>query len=42
MSLAGPLILGQLATVAITFVDTLMAGRYDAVTLAGVAIGGAV
>jgi len=40
--LATPLVLGQLAALAINFVDTIMAGRLDALTLAAVAIGGAV
>jgi len=40
--LAAPLILGQLAAISINFVDTLMAGRVNALALAAVAIGGAV
>ncbi len=40
--LATPLVLGQLAALAINFVDTIMAGRLNALTLAAVAIGGAV
>lgn len=40
--LAAPLVLGQLSAIAINFVDTVMAGRFDALTLAAVAIGGAV
>ncbi len=42
LTLAAPLILGQVATLGMGFVDTVMAGRYDAVALAAVAIGGAV
>ena len=42
LTLAAPLVLGQLAAVAINFVDTVMAGRLNALTLAAVAIGGAV
>ncbi|MFQ5527712.1 MAG: MATE family efflux transporter, partial [Thermoanaerobaculia bacterium] len=40
--LAGPLILGQLAGVLMTFVDTVMAGRLSAEALASVAAGAAV
>lgn len=39
--LAIPLILGQVASVAMSFVDTLMAGRLGAAALAAVAVGGA-
>ncbi len=42
LRLAAPLVLGQLSAFAINFVDTVMAGRLDALTLAAVAIGGAV
>ena len=42
LTLAGPLILGQVAALAISFVDTVMAGRLGALTLAAVSIGGAV
>ncbi|MCP3662811.1 MAG: MATE family efflux transporter [Gammaproteobacteria bacterium] len=41
LQLAAPLIMGQISAVAITFVDTVMAGRIDALALAAVAIGGA-
>ncbi|MDH3744422.1 MAG: MATE family efflux transporter [Acidobacteriota bacterium] len=40
LRLAAPLIIGQVATVAMGFVDTLMAGRRDAVSLAAIAVGG--
>jgi MATE family multidrug resistance protein len=40
--LAAPLVLGQLLAFSISFVDTMMAGRFDALTLAAVAIGSAV
>ncbi len=39
-SLALPLVLGQLSSVAMTMVDTVLAGHYGARTLAGVAAGG--
>lgn len=42
LRLAVPLILGQLAGVLMTFVDTVMAGRLSAEALASVAAGGAV
>lgn len=42
LALAGPLIAGQLATVAMSFVDTVMAGRLSAEALAAVAVGGSV
>ena len=42
LRLAGPLILGQLAGVLMTFVDTVMAGRLSAEALASVAAGAAV
>lgn len=42
LRLAGPLVAGQLATVAMNFVDTVMAGRLSAQDLAAVALGGAV
>ena len=41
LRLAGPLILGQLAGVLMTFVDTVMAGRLSAEALASVAAGAA-
>ena len=41
LRLAGPLILGQVASVAMGFVDTIMAGRLSAAALAAVALGGA-
>ena len=37
--LALPLVLGQLSAVALSVVDTLLAGRHGALTLAGVAVG---
>jgi MATE family multidrug resistance protein len=40
--LALPLVLGQLSAVAMSVVDTLLAGRHGALTLAGVAVGSAV
>ncbi len=40
--LALPLVLGQLSAVALSLVDTLLAGRHGALTLAGVAVGSAV
>jgi len=40
--LALPLVLGQLSAVALSVVDTLLAGRHGALTLAGVAVGSAV
>lgn len=40
--LALPLVLGQLSAVAMSVVDTLLAGRHGAHTLAGVAVGSAV
>lgn len=40
--LATPLVLGQLSSVLMTFVDTVLAGRHGANTLAGVAVGSAV
>ena len=40
--LALPLVLGQLSAVAMNVVDTLLAGRHGALTLAGVAVGSAV
>ncbi len=42
IKLASPLILGQIASMAIGFVDSVMAGRIDALALAAVAIGNAV
>lgn len=42
MRLAAPLIVGQVATLAMNFVDTVMAGRLSAEALAAVALGGAV
>lgn len=42
LRLAGPLILGQLAGVLMTFVDTVMAGRLSAEALASVAAGAAI
>lgn len=42
LRLAGPLIAGQVATVAQNFVDTVMAGRLSPQALAAVALGGAV
>lgn len=42
LRLAAPLILGQIATVAMNFVDTVMAGRLSAEALAAVAVGGAI
>lgn len=42
LRLAGPLIVGQLAGVLMTFVDTVMAGRLSAEALASVAAGAAV
>ena len=42
LRLAGPLILGQLAGVLMSFVDTVMAGRLSAEALASVAAGSAV
>jgi len=42
LRLALPLILGQIATVAMNFVDTVMAGRLSAEALAAVALGGAI
>jgi len=41
-SLALPLVLGQLSAVALSVVDTLLAGRHGPLTLAGVAVGSAV
>ncbi len=40
--LALPLVLGQLSAVALSVVDTLLAGRHGGLTLAGVAVGSAV
>jgi MATE family multidrug resistance protein len=40
--LAAPIVAGQLSSVLMTFVDTVLAGRHGASTLAGVAVGGAV
>lgn len=40
--LALPLVLGQVAAVAMSVIDTLLAGRHGALTLAGVAVGGAI
>lgn len=42
LRLAAPLIAGQVATLAMNFVDTVMAGRLSAEALAAVALGGAV
>ncbi len=42
LRLAAPLIVGQISTVAMSFVDTVMAGRRDATSLAAIAVGGAV
>lgn len=41
-SLAAPLVLGQLASVGMNVVDTLLAGRHAALTLAAVGVGSAV
>jgi multidrug resistance protein, MATE family len=41
LRLALPLVLGQLAAVAMNVVDTVLAGRHGALTLAGVAVGSA-
>ncbi len=41
-SLALPLVLGQLSAVALSVVDTVLAGRHGGLTLAGVAVGSAV
>ena len=40
--LAAPIVAGQLSSVLMTFVDTVLAGRHGATTLAGVAVGSAV
>ena len=40
--LALPLVLGQLSAVGLSVIDTLLAGRHGALTLAGVAVGSAV
>lgn len=40
--LAAPIVAGQLSSVLMTFVDTVLAGRHGANTLAGVAVGSAV
>ena len=40
--LAAPIVAGQLSSVLMTFVDTVLAGRHGPSTLAGVAVGGAV
>lgn len=40
--LAAPIVAGQLSSVLMTFVDTVLAGRHGAQTLAGVAVGSAV
>ena len=40
--LAGPLVGGQLAGTGLNFIDTVMAGKIDAIALAAVAIGGSV
>ncbi len=40
--LALPLIIGQISVVAMSFVDTIMAGRLSAVTLAAVAVGSSI
>lgn len=42
LRLAGPLVAGQLATIAMSFVDTAMAGRLGAEALAAVAVGASV
>lgn len=42
IKLATPLVMGQVASVAIGFVDSAMAGRIDALALAAVAIGNAI
>jgi len=42
LTLAWPLVLGQLASIAMNVVDTLLAGRHGPQTLAGVAVGSAV
>jgi MATE family multidrug resistance protein len=39
LRLAAPLVLGQLSAIGMNVVDTLLAGHYDAQTLAAVAIG---
>jgi MATE family multidrug resistance protein len=39
LRLAAPLVLGQLSAIGMNVVDTLLAGHYDALTLAAVAIG---
>jgi multidrug resistance protein, MATE family len=41
-ALALPLVLGQLASVGMNVIDTLLAGRHDATTLAAVGVGSAV
>ncbi len=40
LTLAAPILTAQLAQQALSFVDTVMAGRVSAVDLAGVAVGG--
>lgn len=42
MALAGPLVLGQLSSVAMTVIDSLIAGHHSALALASVAVGSAV
>ncbi|HMB42840.1 MAG TPA: MATE family efflux transporter, partial [Luteimonas sp.] len=39
--LALPLVLGQLSSMAMNFVDTVLAGRYGPVTLAAIGVGSA-
>ncbi|MCF6301007.1 MAG: MATE family efflux transporter, partial [Proteobacteria bacterium] len=40
IKLSWPLVIGQITVVAMSFVDTVMAGRLGPVTLAAVAVGG--
>ncbi len=42
LNLAAPILTAQLAQQALSFVDTVMAGRVSAVDLAGVAVGGSI
>lgn len=41
-ALAAPLVLGQVSAVAMSLIDTVLAGHHGALTLAGVAVGGAI
>ncbi|MBS0462690.1 MAG: MATE family efflux transporter [Proteobacteria bacterium] len=41
-ALAAPLVLGQVSAVAMSLIDTILAGHHGALTLAGVAVGGAI